>query len=267
MWSHVILAMAVISGTVVVDVTSHTRVKTGLNSVAGAGSTETVSLIAEEEQICPKEQCGLCNPCEPECCGSGQKPLCCAQQQNPVFKIPYVAPYNVRDTPCPSCSLCKSIMAQSYVDPKLAECCNARPCGTKKTISNKIPEPPQNQTVVGKNPYGANWTYEKHVKKNGINTVQFENASALVKAAVAYAASYDPPLQKNKSNISTSRNESEGNLIVLPPGVDAKDWSQPPANSSELSTASDRTMMTSLGESESADLTNWDNLQQITELQ
>jgi len=201
-----------------------------------------VSLIAEEVGVCSGNSCGLCNqPCADVCCSASEgKPECCSQKETPKFKIPFMTPRIIPDTPCPACNLCKNIMSQSYVDPKMAECCNAKPCGSQKMISNKIPDPPKDQVVEGVNPYGANWTYEKHVKKNGVNTTAFKTAGPIVKAAVAMAAkqaqevasemSFTPEmLSKNATNASKMNTSFVPGIPVLlmPPGVNVSDWEMP----------------------------------------
>lgn len=201
--------------------------------------------------MCSGSKCGLCDqPCADACCGTEEgKPECCSQHETVKIAVPFQMPRVIKDTPCPPCALCKSIMAQAFVDPDLATCCNAVPCGSKKAITNKIPDPPQNQVEVGKNPYGANWTYEKHVKKNGIDTSQLINAPPIVKAAVAQAAKAAEEVQdemKNtnatnetdtSSNSSSSSSSSPSNssgmntshtpgiaVVLMPPGVDVDDW-------------------------------------------
>lgn len=209
-----------------------------------------VELIAESEGVCSGSKCGLCDqPCADACCGTEEgKPECCSQHETVKIAVPFQMPRVIKDTPCPPCALCKSIMAQAFVDPDLAACCNAVPCGSKKTISNKIPDPPQNQVEVGKNPYGANWTYEKHIKKNGIDTSQLINAPPIVKAAVAQAAKAAQEVQDemkntnatnetNQSNASSSSSSSPSQspgmntshtpgiaVVLMPPGVDVDDW-------------------------------------------
>lgn len=207
-----------------------------------AGTSE-MSLIAEQG-VCSGAKCGLCNqPCADACCANGTKPECCSQHVTPQYKIPYRAPYSVRETPCPACGLCKSILSQENVDPKLAKCCTTIPCGTVKTISNKVPDPPKNRVINGTNPYGPDWTYEKHVKKNGVDTRAFENATSLVKSAVAHAskdvemivqqmssAASEQSALSNTSNSSQRLNTSTvpgAPVIMLPPGVTAKDWETP----------------------------------------
>lgn len=213
---------------------------------SGEGFFGEVELIAESEGVCSGSKCGLCDqPCADACCGTDEgKPECCSQHETVKIAVPFVMPRVIKDTPCPPCALCKSLMAQAFVDPKLAECCNAVPCGSMKAISNTVPDPPQNVVEEGKNPYGASWTYEKHVKKNGIDTSQFINAPPIVKASVAQAAKAAQEVQDEMKNTNatnaTNSNETNSSpsnssgmntshtpgtpVLLMPPGVDVDDW-------------------------------------------
>lgn len=207
-------------------------------------SPRSASFLEEEETLCSGAQCGLCNqPCAQTCCGPDNggtpKPECCSQHENVTTKIVYVPPRQMSETKCPQCNLCPTIMAQSYVDPDVANCCNAHPCGIVKSISNDMPNWPRNVTVQLKNPYGAHWTYRKHIQKHGIDTTRFMNDSRQIKAAVALAAKAsgdhvqemtekeDPGIPLNTSNTSSAFNTSSVPgvaVVVMPEGVNIDDW-------------------------------------------
>jgi len=256
----------------------------GVVGMIESNTSNTTTLIPEEVGVCAGQQCGLCTqPCADACCGDGTKPECCSQHVNVTFHIPYSAPLKVATTPCPGCDLCASIMAQLYVAPEVKACCEATPCGSIKEITNSAPE--QRDVIVqGTNPYGANWTYEKHVKKFGINTASYADSN-ITKAAVAAAVKdaqkivaamsnpepittpTTPTSQSNSSNASTpstasrvSTNDPKGvAVILLPPGVNVSDWeglADPPtkvSNASNTSNSTDTTAEISLGETTDID--------------
>lgn len=222
-----------------------------------------VELIALEEAergvvksaVCSGSSCGLCNqPCADACCGTGNetKPPCCSQTAAPTITTPFIAARPVVSTPCPSCELCPSILAATYVEPGLAECCNANPCGSKQLIENTLNGTNATSTL-GVNPYGANWTYEKHVKKHGVDITKFAQ-TPLQKAAAALAAkdseevanqAHAPPANgsSNGSSLNTSTTPGVA-VILLPPNITVADWEMPPTVSQNSSDTSDMDALT-----------------------
>merc|ERR1711939_394478 len=97
-----------------------------------------------------------------------------------------------------------------------------------------------NVTVNGTNPYGENWSYEKHVKKHGIDTTQYIDAPPVVKAAVAKAAkdaqaiaaemagnsSIELEPGSNSSGLDTSHTPGIA-VVLMPPNVSISDWEIP----------------------------------------
>jgi len=226
--------------------------------------TAPVELIALEEAesdvvksaVCSGSSCGLCNqPCADACCGTGNetKPPCCSQTAAPTITTPFIAARPVVSTPCPSCELCPSILAATYVEPGLADCCNANPCGSKKLIEN-TPNGTNATSTLGVNPYGANWTYEKHVKKHGVDITKYAQ-TPLQKAAAALAAK-DSEEVANQAHAPPANGSSNGSLntsttpgvpiILLPPNITVADWEMPPKDITVSQNSSDMSDMDAL---------------------
>lgn len=238
----VLLAIAVLGVVIHAQDEANLDRSSAANADAHFWQTDVALIELEDDEregqaVCAGASCGLCNqPCADACCGSGVKPPCCAQHQTPKIDTSYLPPRTIATTPCPSCDLCPAILTAAYVDPDVAKCCNAVPCGSVTQIENTAAGSNATSTN-GTNPYGANWTYEKHVKKHGVDIQKFAK-TPIQKAAAAIAAkdseavatqmhsNHTPAVVKSNETLNTSSSPGVP-VILLPPNVTAKDWEMP----------------------------------------